>query len=393
MAEKPNKYGETGEAARLRKIYDAEKDKTKKAAIRVQLGDARKAQGITSADAQNAKKSTGLLGLSKGFNYAPDTAGKASKNQLELNQAIANANANMNRVNETTPFGSSEYTQNADGTWSRNTTLAPEQDIVNKYQTLTDQSKYYGAFQKSQEAERQLANPYSLAGQPKVLGSDDLLGARQNVENQVYNSFARRNEPLFAQQQKSYEQKMADRGIPMGASQYSRGANDLAQQQNDARLTAQAQASTMGLGEMQGLNAMSLQNRQQGIGEYEAQRYAPMNESNMFLQGSRGVVSPNVTPQTNVDVGNVDLAGNYLGYNPKMSGGGGGGGGSGLSFGSLGGLQSGFLQSYANPQQGSSSGGTANLVTGISNGVANGFLGNLIGGKSYNGKSSGLLGY
>lgn len=392
MAEKANKYGETGESARLRKLYDAERDATKKAALRVQLGNARKAQGITSADAQNAKKSTGLLGLSKGFNYAPDTAGKASKNQLELNQAVANANANMNRVNETTPFGSSEYTQNADGTWSRNTTLAPDQDIVNRYQTLTDQSKYYGAFGKSQEAERALQTPYSLAGQPKVYGSEDLLGARQKAEDSVYSSFARRNEPLFAQQQKSYEQKMADRGIPMGASQYTRGANDLAQQQNDARLTAQSQASTMGLGEMQGLNSMSLTNRQQGIGEYEAQRYAPMNESNMFLQGARGVVSPNVSATTNVDVGNVDLAGNYLGYNPKMSGGGGGGGSSGYSFGSLGGLQSNFLQSYANPTSGGS-GGTANLVTGISNGVANGFLTNLAGKKSYNGKSTGLLGY
>jgi hypothetical protein len=390
MAERANEFGETGEAKRLRDIYNAEKDPVKKAEVRIQLGNQRKAQGITSAD---AKKAGGLLGLSSKFNYAPDTAGKASKNQLELNQAVANANANMNRLDETTPFGKSEYTQNADGTWSRNTTLSDDQNIVNKYQTLTDQSKYYGAFQKSQEAERQLANPYDLSGQPKVYGADDLLGSRQKAENSVYDSFARRNEPLFAQQQKSYEQKMADRGIPMGAQQYSAGMRDMNNAQNDARLNAQATASQMGMQEMQGLQGMSLQNRQQGIGEYEAQRYAPMNESNMFLSGARGVVSPQVSATSQVDVGNVDLASNYLGYNPKMSGGGGSSGSGGYSFSSLGGLQNGYLTNYANPQQGSSNGGTANIVTGISNGVANGFLSNLAGSKKIATKSNGLLGY
>lgn len=373
MAEKPNKYGETGEAARLRIAYDREKDPGKKAALRTQLGAARSAAGVTRG--AGSKGQGGFLGnMPKNFNWNPDTAGQAGKGQQQLNEYNALLNANLNRVNETTPFGSSEYTQNPDGTWSRNTTLAPEQDIVNKYQTLTDQSKFYGAFQKSQEAERALQTPYSLNGQPKVLGADDMLGARQRVEDQLYNSFARRNEPMFQQQQTQLEQRMADRGIPMGAQQYSTAFRDLNQQQNDARLNAQAQAAGQGLGEMQGLHGMSLTNRQQGIGEYEAQRYAPMNESNMFLQNSRGVVTPQVQGMTQVDVGGVDLAGTHAAYQ-KPTGGGGGGGGGGRSFSSLGNLQGNFLQGYAGGGGGQSNqGGWANIATGVANGLANGVI-------------------
>lgn len=373
-----NKYGESGEAARLRQAYDREKDAGKKAALRQQLGAARQAAGVQrGAGAPN--KATGLLGQTpQGINWNPSSAGDATKNQQTLNQWNAHLETQMNRPNEYTPFGSSEYTQNPDGSWSRNTTLGGGQETVNQYQTLLDQSKFYGGFQKSQEAERALQQKYSLGGVAPVLGQNDMLGARQGVEDKLYNSWTARMQPQFDKQNSQFDQKMADRGIPMGSEQFGWGQKQLMEGQNDARQQAMASASAQGLGEMQGLHGMSLTNRQQGIGEYEAQRYAPMNESNMFTQNARGVVSPNVSAMTPVGMQGTDLASTYMAYNPKFapSGGGGGGGGTGsLPYSSLSSQQGAWFGAGGQQQQ-SQVGGWGNVASGVANGVANGWLAN-----------------
>lgn len=365
-----NKYGESGEAARLRKLYDAEKDATKKAAYREQLNTARANAGLRTRGGSSTQNtgSPFMGGLPKNIQdliagSKIDDATGALGSQLGLNQYIAGLNADLNRPDEVTPFGSSTYTRDPlTGKTTRSTTLSQGQQQINNLQEDLDIRNLQGAGWMRNQVSDAFRDPYSLAGIQAMPGQGDLLGERQRVEDQIYNNFQRRMTPEFDRQKQALQQQMADMGIPMGSARYTQAMGDLARQQSDASLNAQTQATQLGGTEMSNNFNMGLQGRQQAIGEYEAARNAPLNEMNALQNSVRGVMQPNYTPFTAVDAGNVDIGGTYLGYGNyglskdatskigSMGGGGGSSGGStsGIPWSSY----SGLLGSYNSGNRG-----------------------------------------
>lgn len=74
---------------------------------------------------------------------------------------------------------------------------------------------------------------------------------RRRIEDQVYNSFMSRQEGEFAKARESFEQSMANRGIPVGSQLYNDQLKQLQQAQTDAKQQALTQAVQMGGTEME----------------------------------------------------------------------------------------------------------------------------------------------
>lgn len=163
------------------------------------------------------------------FNYNPpnlanrnqDTALGIQMGQGDANMYASRWNLGANRVAEQGPFMSRSFEQNpVTGQWTAGTTTNPAmQSRINAVQNYT--------------APQADAN------------------TRTRIENQIYNTWKGRNDPVFAQQWNDFRQQMANQGIPETSELYKRQATQLSQQQNDARQQAQSQATQMGGEEMQ----------------------------------------------------------------------------------------------------------------------------------------------
>lgn len=69
----------------------------------------------------------------------------------------------------------------------------------------------------------------------------------QQAGDAQYNEFMRRAEPEFAKQQQAREQQLVERGLDPRGEAFKDSMNELAQQQNDARQSARAQATQAGV--------------------------------------------------------------------------------------------------------------------------------------------------
>lgn len=268
----------------------------------------------------------------------------------------------QNRINTAGPTGSSGWTQAPDGRWQQDVSFDPAQQKrwdqdqglaqqagqqqagrlqqfgqQGNYDAASNVAGYNAPGQKLQEFQGK--GNYSLTNVPGVMGQDQLLGERQRVEDSLYGSFSRRNEPQFKQEEEALRQSLADRGIPLNTERAKIEQQNLSQRHNDARLSAQSQATAMGGSEFDRTYSTSrdIRNmgvsdyereryapltegqameplRQSGISDYERQRYAPMQESQMLNQFNMGYQMPTAAPVPNINVAQNPAAEIGMGY-------------------------------------------------------------------------------
>ena len=188
---------------------------------------------------------------------APDPV-KPIKEQTKSNIDTAVAQSNLNRVDQSTPFGQITYTQtgtNADGTpkYSVSQTLSPE---------------LQAAFDKASGA---------------VTGGLDL--SNDATEARLMELGRKRLDPLWQQRRQDVETELINRGIRPGSAAYEQAKQIAQQGENDA------------------YNSLLLSGRQQAVSEALAQHQSPINDF-LALSGQSGQLS---TPQTGV--AGVDTAG------------------------------------------------------------------------------------
>jgi hypothetical protein len=133
-----------------------------------------------------------------------------------------------NRVNQATPYGSLNYSQSTDQygnpVWNANQSLSPE------LQGLVGGS--IGNLQSS------LTNPaYGV-----------------NAGETATDAIMRRLQPQLANQQESFDVKMANQGIPVGSEAYNRAYRNFSQGQNDLLTSAQTAGINTGLAVNQAQN-------------------------------------------------------------------------------------------------------------------------------------------
>lgn len=238
------------------------------------------------------------------------SAQETAQAQATANKETAIAQAQLNMVNQYTPYGSLEYSQRgtgSDGTplYSATQTLSPEQQNLLNLQNQAQ--KTYG-----ETGNAQLEAVKGLLSQPLDYSS---LGAAptfdQNYVNSAYQNIMSRAQPQMDQQRAALEQRLANQGIAAGSAAYNNAIDELNRNANDYSLAAQNQA----LGQASTLYSNQASARNQAINEMIQQRTQPLNELAALYSGSQ-VTAPTYvnTPSTGVNatdyVGSQSLATN-----------------------------------------------------------------------------------
>lgn len=246
---------------------------------------------------------------------APDPVATAQA-QGAVNKETAIANAELNNVNQTTPYGSLTYTQNgtyADGTpkFASQTTLDPSQQAL-----LDAQNK--GNIGTANLGNDQLArisgavsSPFSYSGLGDAPTADSLSQAQDKGQAAV---MAR----LLPQQQHdeaALQTRLSNQGIQQGSEAY----DDAYRQLNNAKTDAQQQAVLAGQQYATAGQNDALARRQQAITEYGTQRNAPLNEYSALTSGSQ-VSNPTFNNTSYAGAQPADLAGNiYKNYQGALN--------------------------------------------------------------------------
>jgi hypothetical protein len=253
------------------------------------------------------------MGKSSSPPPAPDYA-TAAKETAAGDLAAARSSSAANRLNQYTPYGSLEYTQNAtktldptayqsaldswraggqqgaepdpsqymaynpDAGWAVTQKLSPEQQQLLDYQNQTSLGLGELTGKGLGYVNQMIQDPFSTKNLPS-LGFD--------AGQQYQDAYMQRLAPQIAQSQEALDTKLANAGIPIGSEAYKRAQMTEAQRVNDLRLGA----TTSGFG-------TGLQARQQGFNEAAYQRNEPINTLNAVRTGAQ-VTNPSYvsTPQ------------------------------------------------------------------------------------------------
>ena len=222
---------------------------------------------------------------------APDPTVTAQA-QTQSNKETAIANANLNRVNQTTPWGSSTWNidgTNDDGTpkYSQQTNLSPQtQGLFDTYMNAQGKMGDIATGQLGQ-LQNQLAQPFDLSS-----AAGDKIFELQRT----------RLDPMFDQRQTGLQTQLMNRGIREGTEAWDRAMGNFGQQRNDA------------------YNQAMLTGDQWATQKAMLERTAPLNEFNALLKGNQ-VAMPQFGAVPGVQQAGTDVAGiTQNAFNNQMAG-------------------------------------------------------------------------
>ncbi|MEP9354876.1 tail fiber domain-containing protein [Xanthobacter sp. KR7-65] len=219
---------------------------------------------------------------------APDPMATALM-QAKLNQNTAIQQQQMNMMDQVTPDGSLNYTQNGTRTYVDAFGKTREIPVYTATQTLSDVNQ--GIYDASKQAHTNMANTAStLSANAQQAMSNPLKLGNEATEARLYELGSKRLDPQFAQAEDAMRTRLANAGIKPGSAAFDREMANFSYGRNDA------------------YNNLLLQGRQLADQELTAERNQNLNELNALLTGSQ-VSQPQFvnTPQT--QVAGVDYAG------------------------------------------------------------------------------------
>lgn len=221
--------------------------------------------------------------------------------QNAMNESQMRLNARINRPNQSTPFGTSTWSQGPDDQWSQSQTYDPRiisayfNDLANTSElsnmgtdfahgvhstVFDDQTGYYKPFNPVNipaavdhidPMTSGLARSIDTSGLNPIPGQNDFGAERQRVEDAMYGRQASRLNPQFADQQASLESQLANEGFARDSEAWKKEMDNFSRQKNDAYAGARQDAITGGGAEQSRLFGEALQARGQGFGEQQTQ--------------------------------------------------------------------------------------------------------------------------
>ena len=242
---------------------------------------------------------------------APDPAATAAA-QGAMNKDTAIAQSMLNQVDEYTPYGSSVYSKKGDPVdgiqqFRRDTTLTPEQQAIVDQQTAISGDLNKLAGEQISRVDASLADPFSYEGMPVAPVADN--EARQQTIDSMYNQYASRLDPQFADAQTALETQLANQGIMAGSDAYTKAMESQGRTKNDAFQTAMNASVTGGGTEQSRLFGLQANARERAIQEYAYERGMPLNEAIALMGGSGGVTMPSFSPTPQTGVSGTDFIG------------------------------------------------------------------------------------
>lgn len=251
---------------------------------------------------------------------APDPVAM-SQAQSAANVDTATAQARLNAVNQTTPYGSVNYNTIGNETiggnevpqYQQTVTLSPaEQNKLDLTNAITGQA-LRTAGTGIGNVQSKLSQPFSFDGVAPLrtnLGTGDFGAERQRVEDSY---MARFGEDIRRQEEDSVSRLNAQ-GIQRGSEGYGNEMQRLDRAKVDARNTA-IQAGGAEQSRLFGMNQADAgfqnQARQQGIQEASMLRSQPINELATLLGLGGQVQAPTGAPNFGIGVGQTDVMGAY----------------------------------------------------------------------------------
>lgn len=232
------------------------------------------------------------------------TKNRVSFNEAGYNEAMQQANAGQR------PHpGREEFTTNVETPiYEHRITYSPEQQRLYNLQTQGQEKLGVTANEQLGRLQSSLNTPLNYDGLPDV---GEYAGDRQRTEEALYG----RINPQLENDRAALEQRLANQGIAIGSQAYSSAMGDYGRQANDARYGA-----IMNAGQEQArLVAQAMARRQQGIQERTALRSQPLNEISALMSGSQ-VSNPQFNNVPQVQVNPADITGpTALQYQGKLA--------------------------------------------------------------------------
>lgn len=251
-------------------------------------------------------KRTPFGGGGKGGGSAPpppDYRGAAQETSQGNLEAARVATA-ANRVNQVTPYGNLNYAVTGSDpygnpTWTATTTLSPDQQKLLDLQNQTSIGMGNLQNQGLGYVEKMIQEPFSTANLPQIG-----INAGENYSDAIM----RRLQPQLAMEEKSFNQQMANQGIPVGSEAYANARRMFDMKQNDRLVAAQTGGIDVGL-----------RANQQGFGQAGYIRNEPINTLNAIRSGSQ-VTNPTFqsVPQQATTQGADILGATQAGYNAQL---------------------------------------------------------------------------
>lgn len=221
----------------------------------------------------------------------------AARAQGEANLEAARVAAELNRVNQQGPMGSTTYTQdpNDPDRWTQTTALSPEQQEIYNQQVANQQGVSGLAGSQLQGLYGSMSQPFSVDGPQRVSSvgqqqyrqdinapsvantsvdlsgipglTSDFSAERQRVEDSLYGSAATRLDDQFDRQNEAQRTALLNQGLREGSEGYNNAMRDLELTKQDAYGNARDRAIAAGGAEQSRLYADALRGRQQSVGE------------------------------------------------------------------------------------------------------------------------------
>ena len=219
---------------------------------------------------------------------APDPM-KVSAAQTQSNKDTALFNAQLNRVNQSNPFGSINWSHTGDDPasgWSQTTTLSPQLQALLDSQTASQQGI-------SDAISGAIGRLPTAAFDPSGIDVGD-------IRDRSLNSQLAALEPEFQKGWTNLETTMSDRGIPIGSEIWNNQQGEYNRARDSSLLAASRQAD---------LDASNDYQRQ--YSNLWSEYNAPYTALGALMGNSSPVSNPSFSPFATSSSANTDVAGNY----------------------------------------------------------------------------------
>lgn len=229
--------------------------------------------------------------------------GQLANQQTASNQQTAEFNANLNRVNTTTPMGSQTFNRVADPTapggyrYESDIQFSPEQQALYRSETANQQAMQDLAGQMQGRVGAGLQNPFSLsgAGEAGRVNSDPnaFSAERDQVTQALYDRMTRTREPAMERAREQLDTRLKNQGLMPGTEAYDNAMQTMLEAQSSELQDLTSRAIEAGGAEQTRLNNALLANtgfnnqtRSQGIQELLLERQQPLTEFNSLRTGN-----------------------------------------------------------------------------------------------------------
>lgn len=197
--------------------------------------------------------------------------GAAAVDQGKSAVTNVNAQTQANRPDQNSAYGSTQWSQDANGNWTQTQSLNQgEQGLLDKATQNQLQGIDYSAL-------------------PELTNGAD---ARDQAIQGAYSQATSRLDPQFQQAGNALRTQLYNSGLREGDAAYDQQMDNFGRQKNDAYTSAMNGAIAQGTAAGQSLFNQSLQGRQQALGEATQQMNQPLQGLNSILSGSSALQMP-----------------------------------------------------------------------------------------------------